>query len=307
MEKTGKYYVAGEERAKRVSALFSRIAPRYDLINDAQSLGMHRLWKRRLVHLAWIPDGGSALDLCCGTGDLVRSLARAYPRAATIAGLDFTMPMLRIAADRLDRAGLAPNGFPAAGGREGATRARSVPAPAEHGGDHRPGSGGDERAGTRGDERPGRSGGQAAMRGGDPRGGPDVVLFQADALALPFAPASFDRVTIGYGLRNVADVEGCIAEVRRVLRPGGKFLILEFGKPERPLVSRIYFSYLRAAVPVFGRLFFADRDTHGYIYDSLVRFPSQREVADLLTAGGFRTVALHDLMLGIMAIHVAGL
>src|SRR5262245_27625939 len=90
-----KYYEVGDARAARVEELFARIAPRYDLINDLQSAGLHRIWKRRLVRLTEVPDGGCALDLCCGTGDVVRALARKYPRAGSITGLDFTMPMLR--------------------------------------------------------------------------------------------------------------------------------------------------------------------------------------------------------------------
>jgi demethylmenaquinone methyltransferase/2-methoxy-6-polyprenyl-1,4-benzoquinol methylase len=240
MNRTGKYYEAGEQRARRVEELFARIAPRYDLINDLQSGGLHRVWKRRLVRLAEVPDGGTVLDLCCGTGDIVRTLALGYPRAALVAGLDFAMPMLRIARSR------------------GAATA-------------------------------------------DPR----IVYLRADALRIPVRDATFDRVTVAYGLRNVADLAACLAEARRVLRPGGRFLALEFGKPSNPVISRLYFSYLRAVVPVFGRVFFGDPDTHGYIHDSLLRFPSQAETAGLLRAAGFTTVRVENPFFGIMGIHVA--
>jgi demethylmenaquinone methyltransferase / 2-methoxy-6-polyprenyl-1,4-benzoquinol methylase len=236
--RAGKYYEAGEGRAAQVEALFARIAPRYDLINDLQSAGLHRLWKRRLVALADVPDGGRALDLCCGTGDVVRALARAYPRAGSIAGLDFTMPMLQVALARR-------------------------------------------------------------------RMGSSVGYLQADALRIPAPDASFDRVTIAYGLRNVADLRACLAEVRRVLRPGGRFVALEFGKPPNAAVARAYFAYLRIVVPLFGRIFFGDPDTHGYILDSLRRYPSQQEVADLLRAAGFSRVRVENPLLGIMGIHAA--
>ena len=238
MTRTGKYYEAGGERARRVEELFSRIAPRYDLINDLQSAGLHRLWKRRLVRLAQVPEGGAVLDLCCGTGDIVRSLARAYPRAAKLVGLDFAGPMLRIAAAR--------------------------------------------------------------RRTGDGR----IAYLRADALRIPAADASFDRVTISYGLRNVADIDACLVEVRRVLRSGGRFLILEFGKPPNPVIARLYFAYLRAAVPVFGRIFFGDPDTHGYIYDSLLRFPSQQGMADRLSASGFTRVRVENPLMGIMGLVI---
>ena len=235
----GKYYESGEARSSRVEDLFSRIAPRYDLINDLQSLGLHRLWKRRLVRLAGIPDGGTALDLCCGTGDIVRALARAYPRAGLVVGLDFAMPMLRIALGR--------------------------------------GS----------------------------RGGPRMLYLRADALRIPTHGETFDCVTIAYGLRNVASIESCLAEVRRVLRPGGRFLMLDFGKPPNPIVAGLYFVYLRSAVPLFGRFFFGDPDTHGYIHDSLLRFPSQVEIAAMLERGGFTRVRVENPLLGAMGIVIA--
>jgi len=243
-----KYYEAGEARASRVEALFSRIAPRYDLINDLQSAGLHRLWKRRLVALASVPDGGRALDLCCGTGDVVRALERAYPRARSITGLDFTMPMLAVALVR---------------GRQEPALSIAEPSRAS------------------------------------------VGYVRADAMRIPAADASFDRVTIAYGLRNVADLCSCLAEIRRVLAPGGRFVSLEFGKPPTAAAARAYFAYLRLVVPLFGRVFFGDPDTHGYILDSLRRYPSQEEVAGLLRETGFSRVQVENPLLGIMGIHVA--
>jgi demethylmenaquinone methyltransferase/2-methoxy-6-polyprenyl-1,4-benzoquinol methylase len=94
------YYQPGDQRAARVSELFGRIAPRYDLINDLQSFGLHRWWKRRLVQLAQASPGQRALDLCCGTGDLAFALAK---RGAQVVGLDFSEPMLDIARRRANK------------------------------------------------------------------------------------------------------------------------------------------------------------------------------------------------------------
>src|SRR6516225_9223261 len=91
------FFAPGEQRAAKVDALFARIASRYDLINDLQSFGLHRRWKRRVVDLARPEPGQRALDLCCGTGDLAFALAR---RGAEMTGLDFNEQMLRIAAER---------------------------------------------------------------------------------------------------------------------------------------------------------------------------------------------------------------
>ena len=91
------FYAPGEQRAAKVSDLFAAIARRYDLINDLQSFGLHRLWKRRVVRLAQIKTGDRALDLCCGTGDLALALAR---RGAQTTGLDFSPQMLEVAKNR---------------------------------------------------------------------------------------------------------------------------------------------------------------------------------------------------------------
>lgn len=97
-----KYYVEDGRRAERVGDLFAAVAPRYDLINDLQSLGLHRLWKRRLVRLSGARTGLRALDVCCGTGDVALALARA---GADVTGLDFSEPMLAVARRRSEAFG----------------------------------------------------------------------------------------------------------------------------------------------------------------------------------------------------------
>jgi demethylmenaquinone methyltransferase/2-methoxy-6-polyprenyl-1,4-benzoquinol methylase len=94
------FYDAGEQRAKKVNDLFAAIARRYDLINDLQSFGLHRLWKRRVVQLAAVQTGSRAMDLCCGTGDLALALARA---GAETTGLDFSPQMLEVAKRRSEK------------------------------------------------------------------------------------------------------------------------------------------------------------------------------------------------------------
>ena len=95
------YYAPGDQRAAKVNDLFARIARRYDFLNDLQSFGLHRLWKRRVVELAQIQSGDHALDLCCGTGDISFALARG---GATTTGLDFSAQMLEVAAKRSEEA-----------------------------------------------------------------------------------------------------------------------------------------------------------------------------------------------------------
>lgn len=210
------FYAPGDRRAARVRDLFGGIARRYDLVNDVQSFGLHRWWKRQVVRRAQVRPGQRALDLCCGTGDLAWRLARA---GGAVAGLDFSGPMLAVA------------------------RARQAPGPLGR-----------------------RAGGPAWLRG--------------DALRLPFADASFDVVTIGYGLRNLADFTAGLTEMWRVLRPGGRLLVLDFGKPEWPVWRAVYFAYLRWVVPGFGWLCGGSAEAYAYILTSLEPYPAQCGVAE---------------------------
>ena len=233
---TNKYYAPGEERAARVNDLFNTIAPRYDLINDLQSGGLHRYWKRRLIREAKGHQGERALDLCCGTGDVSFALAR---HGLDVTGLDFSAPMLAVADQRLKER------FP------------------------------------------------------DAR----VKFLQGDAQKIPFPDNSFDIVTISYGLRNLADWETGLREMQRVARPGGRLLVLDFGRPDNAVWRGIYFAYLRYFVPVLGRIFCGDADTHGYILESLMHYVAQKGVAAGMERLQLERVRVINSMGGIMSIN----
>lgn len=233
-----KFYVEGVARAAKVEDLFAAIAPRYDLINDLQSFGLHRLWKRRLIRLAAVQPGERALDVCCGTGDVTFALAAAGAEAT---GFDFSEPMLAVARKRGDRA-------------------------------------------------PGINGRRPQFQ-------------QGDALNLPFPDASFEVVTISYGLRNLADFDRGVRELIRVLRPDGRLLVLDFGKPDNAAWRWGYFQYLRWLVPLFGRLFCGDSDTHGYILDSLQKYPAQRGVEAKLLELGCQDTRVINLLGGVTGIN----
>jgi demethylmenaquinone methyltransferase/2-methoxy-6-polyprenyl-1,4-benzoquinol methylase len=230
---SNKYYQPGEQRGARVEDLFETIAPRYDLINDLQSLWLHRRWKRLLVQMAGVQPGAKALDLCCGTGDLAFALRDA---GADVVGLDFSSAMLAVA---------------------------------------------------------------------EKRGRKTVRFINGDAMQVPFEDASFDIVTIGYGLRNLASWEAGLEEMARLTRPGGRLLALDFGKPENPFWRWIYFSWLRWGVPLFGKLFCRDSAAYAYICESLKAYPAQRGVAEKLRALGCQEVQLKNLLGGAMCIHYA--
>jgi demethylmenaquinone methyltransferase/2-methoxy-6-polyprenyl-1,4-benzoquinol methylase len=234
-----KYLSYDEKRASKVNEMFSRLAQRYDLVNDVMSLGMHRRWKRDAVRLGL---GAAArpprwLDLCCGTGDIGFRAEGARP-GARVVGLDFTFPMLTVARQRGCAAG---------------SRARFI---------------------------------------------------QGDALNLPFADRSFDAISVGYGLRNLADIPRGLAEMRRVLAPGGRAVVLDFGKPDNAVASALYWGFLKTVMPMMGWLFHRDPETYAYIPASLERYPAQRGVEKLMQEAGFVNVGYENRLLGTMGINV---
>jgi demethylmenaquinone methyltransferase / 2-methoxy-6-polyprenyl-1,4-benzoquinol methylase len=234
---TNKYLSYDAERAPKVREMFSRLAWRYDLVNDVMSFGLHRRWKRETVHLALNGSRKSprVLDLCCGSGDLT-FLAEARG-AGSVVGADFTLPMLAVARRRRN-----------------ARRSRSG-------------------------------------------------FVQADALRLPFANGCFDAITVGYGLRNIADIPAALAEMRRVLAAGGRAVVLDFGKPDHPLAGALYRGFLRTMMPAVGWLFHGDPETYLYIPESLERFPAQRGVERLMRDAGFDQVGYQDRLFGTMGIN----
>lgn len=257
------YYAPGDARAAKVNDLFARIARRYDLINDLQSFGLHRRWKRRVADLAQVAPGARALDLCCGTGDLAFALAR---RGAAVTGLDFSPQMLAVAEGREKQA----------------------------------------RAGGQGAEGRGRrtEGGNQNRNGPNPKSEIQNPKFQqGDAQAVPFADNTFDIVTVGYGLRNLASWERGLEEMRRVARPGGRLIVLDFGKPSNAWWRAIYFAHLKMSVPLIGLLFCGDASAYAYILESLKHYPAQLAVAEKMRALKLANVRVINLLGGAMAIN----
>jgi demethylmenaquinone methyltransferase/2-methoxy-6-polyprenyl-1,4-benzoquinol methylase len=228
------FYEPGEQRAAKVKELFTLIAPRYDLINDLQSAGWHRYWKAKAVALARPEPGHRALDVCCGTGDLARALAR---RGARVVGLDFSVAMLRAARAKADQAGMT------------------------------------------------------------------LPWVCGDAQQLPFPDNSFEIVTVGYGLRNLAVWETGLREMARVAKPGGRVVVLDFGKPQSALWRGLYFAYLKLLVPVLGRIFCGNARAYAYILESLKHYPAQRGVAEQMRGLGLAQIQSVEFMGGAMSIH----
>ena len=136
-------------------------------------------------------------------------------------------------------------------------------------------------------------------------GAADPSFLVGDMVALPFAPASFDLVTTGYGLRNVPDLPAAVDEILRVLRPGGCVLSLDFNRPENPIVRAVYLRYLGIVGGAVGWVLHGDPDTYRYIPASIRTYPGARGVAALLEARGFERVRWLPVLGGLMTIHQA--
>jgi demethylmenaquinone methyltransferase/2-methoxy-6-polyprenyl-1,4-benzoquinol methylase len=231
------FYAPGQQRAAKVGDLFAAIARRYDLLNDLQSFGLHRLWKRRVVALAGLKPGDRALDLCCGTGDIAFALAR---QGADVTGLDFSEKMLEVAQSRLANA----------------------------------------KSETK-----------------------NLKFIQGDAAQIPFPDNSFDAVTMGYGLRNLPGWEAGLREMIRVAKPGGRIVVLDFGKPPNALWRKLYFTHLKCSVPLIGLLFCGRADAYAYILESLKHYPAQFAVAEKMRELRLADVRIVNFVGGAMAIN----
>jgi demethylmenaquinone methyltransferase/2-methoxy-6-polyprenyl-1,4-benzoquinol methylase len=228
----------GVEKARFVSAMFSRIARRYDLMNGLMTLGMHHSWRRVAARQTIASPDGPALDLATGTGDLAIDLAEVHPHR-TVVGADFSLGMLAVARDKLD-------------GLDEVRRVR---------------------------------------------------LLAADALALPFATRTFACVTSAFLLRNLADLEQGLREMRRVTRPGGRVVALEITQMRAPGFTALFRLYFHRVVPWIGQLVGGDREAYSYLPQSVDRFVTPGELVALMGKVGLRGVTYRRLGLGTVTIH----
>ena len=234
--------VPAAEKAGMVARVFESVAPRYDLMNDLMSGGVHRLWKNAMVDVLHPRKGEKFLDVAGGTGDIAfRIVQRLGERAGNthVTICDINPAMLEVGRDRAVDRGL--------------------------------------------------------LKG--------LTWTTGDAESLPFPDRSFDAYTIAFGLRNVTDIDKALREAFRVLRPGGRFLCLEFSKVTSAPIGRAYDAYSERALPLLGRVIARDAESYRYLHESIRRFPSQRELARRMGEAGFERVGWRNMTLGVVALH----
>ncbi len=225
------------EKAQRVRGVFDSVAPRYDVMNDLMSAGLHRLWKRYTITVANPQPGQQALDIAGGTGDLSMALARKVGPTGRVVHTDINEAMLREGRARLLDHGLV------------------------------------------------------------------LPTLVCDAEKLPFADASFDIVTVAFGLRNMTHKELALAEMHRTLKPGGKLLVLEFSRVAKPL-EKAYDWYSFNILPKLGQFVANDAESYRYLAESIRMHPDQETLRQMMKTAGFGHVDVHNLTAGVVALHV---
>ena len=225
------------EKASHVRGVFDSVAPKYDLMNDLMSMGLHRAWKAYTVMVANLHPGDKALDIAGGTGDLALAFSKQVGNTGQVVHTDINEAMLSTGRNRLLDAGVA------------------------------------------------------------------LPTLVCDAEKLPFGDNYFDVVSVAFGLRNMTHKDVALAEMNRVLKPGGKLLVLEFSKVAAPL-EKIYDWYSFKVLPKLGKLVAGDDSSYQYLAESIRMHPGQAELKAMMHKGGFGHVDYHNLTGGVVALHV---
>jgi ubiquinone/menaquinone biosynthesis methyltransferase len=228
-----------------VQAIFSTVAPKYDLMNDLMSGGIHRIWKNNLCQEINFNHNINVLDLAGGTGDiafrLIKLAKKYHCQNFKVTVADLNTQMLQVGKNKAIDNNLYQH----------------------------------------------------------------ISFIEADGENLPFADASFDFVTISFGIRNFTNIKQGLAEILRVLKPGGKFICLEFAKVNDLFLQKFYDLYSFYLIPKIGKIVLNDSDSYQYLVESIRVFYDQQQFAKIITDTGFVNTNYKNLCAGIAAIHCA--
>jgi len=215
---------------REVRDMFDVVAPRYDLMNDVMSMGIHRLWKRKCVTLLAPKYGETIVDLAGGTGDLANVFCKHGAKA--------------IVCD------------PCVGMMSATNHTKNA-----------------------------------------------IEWVAGYGETLPFADQSVDALSIAFGLRNTSNPKQALAEIQRVLKPGGRFLCLEFSTAA-PWLKPLYDAYSHHIIPQLGSFIAGEKEAYSYLVQSIRDFPDQSSLASMMVDVGFKNVSYKNLSFGIAAIHM---
>lgn len=227
----GYQQVSSREREQRIRDVFNRVAPRYDLMNDVMSFGIHRLWKRAFARMARPQEGQVLVDLAGGTGDIARQLAGAGHHTLLV---DPCLPMM--------------------------------------------------------------------LTGRTASGVGNIHYLAGTGECLPLQDNCVDVLTIAFGIRNMTRMEVALTEIVRVLKPGGRFLCLEFSHPHG-LIKPFYDLHSFYIIPRLGAWISRQPAAYTYLVESIRRFPDQQELCHLMQQAGLEQASYRNLSFGIACIH----
>jgi demethylmenaquinone methyltransferase/2-methoxy-6-polyprenyl-1,4-benzoquinol methylase len=228
------------KKAEHVGDVFHSVAEEYDLMNDAMSFGMHRLWKKMLIELSELSEGSVALDIASGTADIPRLINKKF-KSVSMHVTDINASMLALGKERAINENFFHNcNFALASGE-----------------------------------------------------------------SLPYQDQTFDLVTVGFGLRNFTDKEKGLKEMKRVLKPDGVLLILEFSKPTNSFFSKVYDWYSFNIIPKLGSFLANDSKSYQYLAESIRMHPDQETLKNMVLDAGFDDCKFYNLVNGVVAIHQA--
>jgi len=224
-------------KASKVREVFDSVAPKYDIMNDLMSLGIHRLWKHEFLNALDPRPHYKLLDLAAGTGDI--SFGWLKRGGGPVVMSDINDSMLNVGQDR------------------------------------------------------------AASKGHLS----DIEFLVADAENLPLPAGSFDRISMAFGLRNCTNKDNVIKEAYRLLKPGGRFFVLEFSQLQIAALEKLYDAWSFKALPKLGQLIAKDAESYQYLAESIRMFPNQERLKSMFEGAGFERVTYRNLSGGIAAIH----
>jgi demethylmenaquinone methyltransferase / 2-methoxy-6-polyprenyl-1,4-benzoquinol methylase len=211
-----------------VRGMFSKIAPKYDILNHLLSLNFDKRWRKKAVEHFEAKENETYLDLCCGTGDFGIELKNR--QNTNVIGADFSLEMLKIAAKKTSQ----------------------------------------------------------------------ICYISGDALKLPFKESVFSGAMVGFGIRNFEDLEAGLKEANRVLKPGAKFVILEFPRKVTGFFGPLFNFYFKNILPLIGRMISKDNFAYTYLPESTKHFPGEAELKELLRECGFEIVSFKKRTMGIV-------